>query len=148
MEGRDVREVRTRCPGLLARGVGHLAPTHERKMQMKLTKEQITEKREVLCKVLVAMNRQKAKADNIKKDLADDFEKNEKAYRGGGNHSYFFISFWTRFFVSSSGAMTTPRSSAGAQLFVQVVSRNAASNESWSGRTSSVVPARPSGPFE
>ena len=50
---------------------------------MKLTKEQITEKREELCKVLVAMNKQKAKADNIKKDLTDDFEKNEKAYRGG-----------------------------------------------------------------
>ena len=50
---------------------------------MKLTKEQITEKREELCKVLVAMNRQRAKADNIKKDLADDFDKNEKAYRGG-----------------------------------------------------------------
>ena len=53
------------------------------KTKMKLTKEQITEKREELCKVLVAMNRQKAKADNIKKDLADDFDKNEKAYRGG-----------------------------------------------------------------
>ena len=51
--------------------------------EMKLTKEQITEKREELCKVLVAMNKQKAKADNIKKDLADDFEKNEKAYRDG-----------------------------------------------------------------
>ena len=50
---------------------------------MKLTKDQITEKREELCKVLVAMNRQKAKADNIKKDLANDFEKNEKAYRDG-----------------------------------------------------------------
>ena len=50
---------------------------------MKLTKEQVAEKREELCKVLVAMNRQRAKADTIKKDLADDFEKNEKAYRGG-----------------------------------------------------------------
>ena len=50
---------------------------------MKLTKEQTTEKREELCKVLVAMNKQKAKADNITKDLADDFEKNAKAYRGG-----------------------------------------------------------------
>ena len=50
---------------------------------MKLTKEQITEKREELCKVLVAMNKQKQKADNIKKDLAEDFDKNEKAYRGG-----------------------------------------------------------------
>ena len=50
---------------------------------MKLTKEQITEKREELCKVLVAMNKQRAKADNIKQDLADDFEKNEKAYRDG-----------------------------------------------------------------
>ena len=50
---------------------------------MKLTKDPITEKREELCKVLIAMNKQKAKADNIKKDLADDFEKNEKAYRGG-----------------------------------------------------------------
>ena len=29
---------------------------------MKLSKEQITEKREELCKVLVAMNKQKAKA--------------------------------------------------------------------------------------
>ena len=38
---------------------------------MKLTKDQITEKREELCKVLVAMNKQRAKADNIKKDLAD-----------------------------------------------------------------------------
>ena len=34
---------------------------------MKLTKDQITEKREELCKVLVAMNKQRAKADNIKK---------------------------------------------------------------------------------
>ena len=50
---------------------------------MKLTKEQITEKREELCKVLVAMNKQREKADNIKKDLADDFDKNEKQYRGG-----------------------------------------------------------------
>ena len=50
---------------------------------MKLTKDQVTVKREELCKVLVAMNKQKAKADNIKKDLADDFEKNEKQYRGG-----------------------------------------------------------------
>ena len=50
---------------------------------MKLTKEQITEKREELCKVLIAMNKQKQKADNNKKDLADDFDKNEKAYRGG-----------------------------------------------------------------
>ena len=50
---------------------------------MKLTKEQITEKREELCKVLVAMNKQRTKADNIKKDLADDFDKNEKQYRGG-----------------------------------------------------------------
>ena len=55
----------------------------ERKTKMNLTKEQTTEKREELCKVLVAMNRQKAKAENIKKDLADDFEKNEKAYRDG-----------------------------------------------------------------
>ena len=50
---------------------------------MKLTKEQIAEKREELCKVLVAMNKQRVKADNIKKDLADDFDKNEKQYRGG-----------------------------------------------------------------
>ena len=50
---------------------------------MKLTKDQTTEKREELCKVLIAMNKQRAKADNIKKDLADDFDKNEKAYRGG-----------------------------------------------------------------
>ena len=50
---------------------------------MKLTKDQTTEKREELCKVLIAMNKQKQKADNIKKDLADDFDKNEKAYRGG-----------------------------------------------------------------
>jgi len=50
---------------------------------MKLTKEQIAEKREELCKVLVAMNRQRTKADNIKKDLEDDFKKNETAYRSG-----------------------------------------------------------------
>ena len=49
---------------------------------MKLTKEQTMEKREELCKVLVAMNKQKQKAENIKKDLADDFERNEKQYRG------------------------------------------------------------------
>ena len=48
---------------------------------MKLTKDQVTEKREELCRVLVAMNRQKAKAENIKKDLADDFARNEKQYR-------------------------------------------------------------------
>ena len=52
---------------------------------MKLTKEQITEKREELCKVLVAANKLRAKADNIKKDLTDDFEKNEYASpRGDG----------------------------------------------------------------
>ena len=50
---------------------------------MKLTKDQVNEKREELCKVLVAMNKQRVKADNIKKDLAEDFDKNEKAYRGG-----------------------------------------------------------------
>ena len=50
---------------------------------MKLTKEQTTEKREELCKVLIAMNKQKQKAENIKKHLADDFERNEKQYRGG-----------------------------------------------------------------
>lgn len=57
--------------------------TQKEQNKMKLTKEQITEKREELCKVLVAMNKQKANADNIKKGLTDDFEKNEKAYRGG-----------------------------------------------------------------
>ena len=36
---------------------------NQREQTMKLTKEQITEKREELCKVLVAMNKQKAKAD-------------------------------------------------------------------------------------
>ena len=50
---------------------------------MKLTKEQIAEKREELCKILVQANKLKAKADNIKKDLDDDFSKNEKAYCGG-----------------------------------------------------------------
>ena len=50
---------------------------------MNLTKEQTTEKREELCKVLIAINKQRAKADNIKKDLEEDFKKNEKAYRGG-----------------------------------------------------------------
>ena len=50
---------------------------------MKLSKERVTERREELCKVLVAMNKQRAKADNIKKDLSDEFEKNEKVYRGG-----------------------------------------------------------------
>ena len=50
---------------------------------MKLTKEQTAEKREELCKVLIAMNKQRAKVDNIKKDLADDFDKNGKQYRGG-----------------------------------------------------------------
>ena len=50
---------------------------------MKLTKKQTTEKREELCKVLVAANKLRAKADNLKKDLAGDFEENEKQYRGG-----------------------------------------------------------------
>ena len=58
-------------------------PVKRKELIMKLTKEQITEKREELCKVLVAMNRQKQKAENIKKDLADDFAKNERQYRGG-----------------------------------------------------------------
>ena len=48
---------------------------------MKLTKEQTTEKREELCKVLIAINKQKQKAENIKKDLADDFARNEQQYR-------------------------------------------------------------------
>jgi len=50
---------------------------------MKLTKEQVLEKRDELCKVLIVINHEKEKADNIKKDLVDDFEKNEKAYRKG-----------------------------------------------------------------
>ena len=50
---------------------------------MKLTKEQTTERREALCKVLVAANRLRAKADNLKKDLADDFARNERQYRDG-----------------------------------------------------------------
>ena len=50
---------------------------------MKLTKDQITERREELCKVLIQRARLTAKADNIKKDLDEDFEKNEKAYRSG-----------------------------------------------------------------
>jgi len=50
---------------------------------MKLTKEQVIERREELCRVLVVMNKQRNRADNLKKDLAEDFDKNEKAYRGG-----------------------------------------------------------------
>ena len=50
---------------------------------MKLTKSELNEKRENLCKVLIAINKQKAKVEALKKDLADDFEKNETAYRGG-----------------------------------------------------------------
>ena len=50
---------------------------------MKLTKEQIHEKREELCKVLIQRNKLTAKADNIKKDLDDDFKRNEMAYRDG-----------------------------------------------------------------
>lgn len=50
---------------------------------MKLTKNELNEKRETLCKVLVEINKRKAKVEALKKDLADDFEKNEKAYRGG-----------------------------------------------------------------
>ena len=50
---------------------------------MKLTKEQINEKREELCKVLIAKAKLNAKVENIKKDLDDDFTKNEKLYRAG-----------------------------------------------------------------
>ena len=50
---------------------------------MKLTKNELNEKRETLCKVLIAINKQKTKVEALKKDLADDFEKNETAYRGG-----------------------------------------------------------------
>ena len=50
---------------------------------MKLTKNELNEKREALCKVLVEINKRKAKVEALKKDLADDFEKNEMAYRGG-----------------------------------------------------------------
>ena len=50
---------------------------------MKLTKSELNEKRETLCKVLIAINKQKTKVEALKKDLADDFEKNETAYRGG-----------------------------------------------------------------
>lgn len=61
------------------------APRHVMKGNdtMKLTKEQVMEKRDELCKVLIVINHEKEKADNIKKDLADDFDKNEKAYRKG-----------------------------------------------------------------
>ena len=50
---------------------------------MKLTKTEINQKREDLCKVLVEINKRKQKVETLKKDLADDFETNEKAYRGG-----------------------------------------------------------------
>jgi len=50
---------------------------------MKLTKEQVNEKREKLCQTLIEYNKIKARAENLKDDLKDDFEKNEKAYRGG-----------------------------------------------------------------
>ena len=50
---------------------------------MKLTKSEIHEKRENLCKVLVEINKRKAKVEALKKELAGDFEKNEMAYRGG-----------------------------------------------------------------
>ena len=50
---------------------------------MKLTKKELKEKREDLCKVLIEINKRKAKVDALKKDLADDFETNETAYRGG-----------------------------------------------------------------
>lgn len=50
---------------------------------MKLTKDQITERREELCRVLLQRAKLAAKADSIKKELDEDFEKNEKAYRSG-----------------------------------------------------------------
>ena len=50
---------------------------------MKLTKNELKEKREDLCKVLIEINKRKIKVDAPKKDLADDFETNETAYRGG-----------------------------------------------------------------
>ena len=50
---------------------------------MKLTKNELKEKRENLCKVLIEINKRKIKVDALKKDLADDFETNETAYRGG-----------------------------------------------------------------
>ncbi len=50
---------------------------------MKLTKEQAAEKREALCKLILEVDRHKAQIDSLKKDLADDFVKNEKAYRDG-----------------------------------------------------------------
>ena len=53
------------------------------KQTMKLTKNELNEKRLALCKVLVEINKRKAKVEALKKDLADDFEKNETAYRGG-----------------------------------------------------------------
>ena len=36
--------------------------------QMKLTKNELNEKRENLCKVLIAINKQKAKVEVLKKD--------------------------------------------------------------------------------
>ena len=72
----------------------------------------------------------------------------QRAERFPCNHSYSFICSWTRSLVASSGATTTPRSSHGAQWLVHEVSRNGSSKLSWSGRTSSSVPARPSGPLE
>jgi len=50
---------------------------------MKLTKAEIAERRTALCKVLIEIERRKDDADVIKKDLKDDFAKNETAYRGG-----------------------------------------------------------------
>ena len=50
---------------------------------MKLTKSEIESKREDLCRTLIQAAKIRAKADNIKKDLAEDFEKNEKLYRDG-----------------------------------------------------------------
>ena len=50
---------------------------------MKLTKNELKEKRENLCKVLIEINKRKIKVEALKKDLADDFETNETAYRGG-----------------------------------------------------------------
>ena len=50
---------------------------------MKLTKAEIEIKREELCRVLIQSAKIRAKADNIKKDLSEDFDKNEKLYRDG-----------------------------------------------------------------
>ena len=50
---------------------------------MKLTTEDIREKRNALCKVMLEIIRKRARADELKDILADDFAKNEAAYRAG-----------------------------------------------------------------